>query len=228
MVVHRADPGPGLAGKVVAIDPGHNGGNGSHASEINRPVDAGGFKKACDTTGTETNAGYPESAYAFDVANRLAGVLRAAGATVVLTRASNDGVGPCIDQRAAIGNAAHADAAISIHADGGPASGRGFHVIEPALVRGFTEPIVEPSARLGTAVRDAFRDGTGMPVSTYIGRNGIDVRGDLGGLNLSQVPKVLVETGNMRNATDAELLTSPDWRQRAATALAAALGEFFT
>ena len=219
--------GPGLAGKIIAIDPGHNGGNASHPSEINRQVDAGGFSKACDTTGTATNAGYSEAAYTFDVATRLASVLRAAGATVVLTRDSNTGVGPCIDERAAIGNRAGADAAVSVHADGGPSGGRGFHVIEPALVKGYTEPIVEPSARLGTALRDAFAADTPMPTSTYIGKNGIDVRGDLGGLNLSKVPKVFIETGNMRNATDAALLSSPDFRQQAAEAIAAGLAAYF-
>src|SRR4051794_24938549 len=90
----------GLAGAVIAVDPGHNGANGSHPSEINRQVDAGGFKKACDTTGTATNAGLTEVAYTFDVATRLAAVLRAAGATVVLTRSNNSGVGPCVDERA--------------------------------------------------------------------------------------------------------------------------------
>ena len=50
------------------------------------------------------------------------------GARVVLTRTSDTGWGPCITERAAIANRAHADAAISIHADGGPATGRGYHV----------------------------------------------------------------------------------------------------
>ncbi|MDQ1396698.1 MAG: N-acetylmuramoyl-L-alanine amidase, partial [Acidimicrobiaceae bacterium] len=76
-------------------------------------------------------------------------------------------------------------------------------------------------------VRDAYRDGTGMPFATYIGREGIDVRGDLGGLNLSHVPKVFVETGNMRNATDAALLTDPGFRDRAAHALAVGIAAYF-
>jgi hypothetical protein len=38
------------------------------------------------------------------------------------------------------------------------------------------------------------------------------------------VPKVFVETGNMRNATDASLLESADFRQREAEALAAGSG----
>jgi N-acetylmuramoyl-L-alanine amidase len=76
--------------------------------------------KACDTAGAQTDAGYPEHAFTFNVAMRLARLLRAEGATVVLTRPNDHGVGPCVTQRAAIGNRAHADAAISIHADGGP------------------------------------------------------------------------------------------------------------
>ena len=101
-----------LQGRTVVIDPGHNGANWSHPAEINRLVDAGGFRKACDTTGTSTADGYTEAAYNLDVAQRLARILRRDGANVVLTRTSNDGVGPCIDERAAIGNRAHADAAI--------------------------------------------------------------------------------------------------------------------
>ena len=152
-------------------------------------------------------------------------MLQAAGANVVMTRTTNDGWGPCIDERAAIGNRAHADAAISIHADGGPAGGRGFHVLMPALVAGYTDDIYSASHTLGVDVRDAFL-ATGMPTSTYYATDGLAERTDLGGLNLSNVPKVFVETGNMRNATDAALLESADFRQREAQALAAALGHF--
>jgi N-acetylmuramoyl-L-alanine amidase len=110
---------------VVVIDPGHDGGNGRHTAQINRRVDVGNGRKACDTTGTQTNAGYAESAYTFDVSVRLASLLRAAGATLVLTRNNDTGVGPCITERAAIGNRAAADAAISIHGDGAPSSPTG-------------------------------------------------------------------------------------------------------
>jgi N-acetylmuramoyl-L-alanine amidase len=37
-----------------------------------------------------------------------------------LSRDSDNGVGPCVDQRAAMANAMHPDAIASIHADGGP------------------------------------------------------------------------------------------------------------
>lgn len=215
-----------VSGKVILLDPGHNGGNYKHPEVINKNVDAVTEQKPCDTTGTETNDGYTEPAYTFDVAVRMRTLLEAAGAKVVMTRPDNAGVGPCITERADIGNRAHADAAVSIHADGGPASGRGFHVILPAVVKGHTEPIVEPSRRLGLDLRAAYEAGTGMPRSTYIGKDGIDVRDDLGGLNWSTIPKVFIETGNMRNATDAALLKSADFRQKVAVALCQGLADF--
>jgi N-acetylmuramoyl-L-alanine amidase len=215
-----------LAGKTVTVDPGHNGGNYLHPAEINRLVNAGTLRKACDTTGTATDGGYSEAAYNFDVALRLARILRVEGARVVLTRTTNTGWGPCITERAAIGNRAHADAAISIHADGGPASGRGFHVIYPPSIAHLTDDIAAASRRLAIAVRNAFASGTGEPYATYVARDGLDVRSDLGGLNLSNVPKVFIETGNMRNAVDAARLESAGYREREAEALARGIAAF--
>jgi N-acetylmuramoyl-L-alanine amidase len=227
-IAHVARPAGPLRGKVVVIDPGHNGGNAAAPDAINRLVPAGGFMKACDTTGTATDAGYNEAEFNFDVALRVAAILRREGAHVVLTRSSNDGVGPCVNERAAIGNRAHADAAISIHADGAPASGQGFHVIEPALVAGYNDAIIAASARLGGILRDEMATGSGLVPSTYLGHDGIDVRGDLGGLNLSAVPKVFLESGNMRNPHDAGLQTDPAWRDRLAHVIAAALTLYLT
>jgi N-acetylmuramoyl-L-alanine amidase len=136
-----------LSGKVIVLDPGHNPGNPAQPTRMNHLVDAGGFLKACDTSGTSTDGGYPESSFTLDVAQHAAADLRQMGATVVLTRDATTPFGPCITARAAIGNRAHAQVAVSIHADGGPASGAGFHVIGPAPVSwktGNNSPIVAP------------------------------------------------------------------------------------
>jgi N-acetylmuramoyl-L-alanine amidase len=217
---------PSLQGKTIAIDPGHNGMNYAHTAEINRLVDAGTLRKACDTTGTETADGYTEAAYTLDVSLRLAALLRRAGARVVMTRTTNTGWGPCITERAAIGNRAHAQAAISIHADGGPPTGRGFHVIYPPAIKGLTDDIASASYRLALDIRRSYNQRTGMPYATYLGHQGLDQRSDLGGLNLSNVPKVLIETGNMRNTTDAGLLKTAAFRQNAAEGLARGLAAF--
>ncbi|MGB0873580.1 MAG: N-acetylmuramoyl-L-alanine amidase [Solirubrobacterales bacterium] len=215
-----------LDAKTIVLDPGHNGGNAANPKKINKKVPAGGFRKECDTTGTTTSDGkLSEHAFNWDMARRLKKLLEARGAKVVLTRKNDRGVGPCIDRRAAIGNRAKADAVLSIHADGGPASGRGFHLIHPGKVSGYTEPIVKPSKRLALDMRTELIR-AGMARANYIGKNGLSQRTDLGGLNLSKVPKVFVELGNMRNRADAKRLKSRSWRQATARALRDGLARY--
>lgn len=218
-----------LAGKTVVIDPGHNGDNEAHPEIINKLVDAGnGVRKPCNTTGTAGVDGFTEAAFNWDVAQRLRGLLQAAGAKVILTRANNTGVGPCITERAATANNNHADLMLSIHADGAPVKDRGFHVI--------TQPhppvdaaTVAASQRLGHAVVTAYHDRTGLPYANYVGTEGmVTDRGDLGGLNLSTRPAALIECGNMRNATDESYLHSADGQEAIASALAAAISTYLT
>ena len=216
-----------VRGKVIVVDPGHNGGNADHPDQINKPVSIGNGRKACDTTGTVTSDGFREHAFTWDLANRLAKVLRDKGAEVRLTRENDRGVGPCITERAATGGRVGADAAVSVHGDGGPASGRGFHVIVPLPVGGNTS-IVDDSVRLGKAMRAAYRSGTGLPYSTYIGEDGLDQRDDLGGLNLAKVPTAFVECGNMNNEQDAAKMSDPSFRQRMANALAQGFETYFS
>ena len=112
--------------------------------------------------------GYSEAAFTWDVSNRLAKILKSRGATVKLTRDGNSGVGPCITQRAAIGNRAKADAAISVHADGSATANHGFHVIMPKKINGPVDPVVgPPGSSASTCGR--LQEGTGLPYSTYIG-----------------------------------------------------------
>ena len=218
-----------LAGRTIVLNPGHNGGNGGAPGAINRQVPIGqGQTKACDTTGTSTNGGYAEAAYAWDVAVRARRILRKRGARVVFTRSDNHSIGPCVDQRARIANRAHADATVSIHADGGPASGFGFHVIEPARIRGLTDDIFTRSHRLAVDLRSAFRRRTGEPYANYIARHGLDRRSDLGGLRLADVPSVFIETGNMRNAGDAARMVRSSYRLTVARGIADGIQRFLS
>ena len=216
-----------MSGKVVVLDPGHNGGNASHPAQINALVPAGrGQEKACNTTGTATNAGYSEHAFNWDVANRVEAELQAKGVTVVMTRSSDTGVGPCVNQRAAVGNNANAAAVVSIHADGSLAAGaHGFHVE-------YSSPPLNaeqgaPSIQLATTLRDNVH-AAGFALANYIGSNGLFGRDDLGGLNLSDRPTVLIECGNMRDAADAAVLSSADGRQRIADAITACILAYLT
>lgn len=219
--------GQPLSGKVVVLDPGHNLNN---SSSINNLVNAGnGVFKACDTTGTSTNAGYPEHAFTWDVANRAAALLRAEGATVILTRPNDTSIGPCITTRAQIGNDAHANAFIAIHADGGPAGGHGFFVMQPPP----NNPNVNPggaaqSRVLATVMHDTFHAVTGYPYSTYIANGYYPNTTITGTINLSHGPVITIECLNMRNAGDAAIATNPTDRQRIAAGIAAGVTAFLT
>lgn len=218
--------GGSLAGKVVVLDPGHDGGNETHAAEIAQLVPQGfGQYKACDTTGTNGNNGYTEHQFTFAVALDVEALLQKRGITVILTRTNDTGVGPCVDQRAAIGNNAHADAAVSIHADGYDGNGHGYQILEAVKSVGGPSAYTA-SHELGTFMHTEFDAESGLTPSTYAGTDGYEPRDDIAGLNLSVVPKVLVECGNMRDAGDLALEESPVGQAHMAQAIADAIVAF--
>jgi N-acetylmuramoyl-L-alanine amidase len=216
-----------LAGEVVGIDPGHNGGNFSDPGFIDKPVWNGREEEACDTTGTETDGGYTEARFNFNVASYLRADLIAAGAEVVMTRRSNHGVGPCITRRARILDRAHSDVAIDIHADGGPAGGRGVAILTP-VPDGPNDRVIAASKRFGRILLRRYTKLTGVPISDYDGTDGFAPRDNLAGLNLTTVPKVLIECVNMRNAAEAARLVKPSFQRLAAESMAAAITAFLS
>lgn len=208
-----------LAGVVVVVDPGHNGANGSHTAEINRLVDAGGFRKACNTTGT-AEGGLTESRYNWETAQVLRDVLQARGARVVLTRTSDDGWGPCVDQRALTAQREHADVLVSIHADGADVGASGFHVITPATGPTVTAATRAASAALAASVRDALVAQRLTPATYVGGDRGVVERDDIATVNLAGVPAVMLESGNMHNPDDLAVLATDAGRRRIAQGLA--------
>ncbi|GAA1080178.1 Rv3717 family N-acetylmuramoyl-L-alanine amidase [Tsukamurella spumae] len=222
-LVNNAAPlGAGtLTGKKIFVDPGHNGANDA---SIDKQVPTGrGGTKPCQTTGTTSVNGVPEHTFNYAVAYKLYQVLTAAGAQVMLSRTDDTSVGPCIDARAAAANTWGADAAVSIHADGSAPGNRGFHVnlSSPPLnaVQQNADPVY------AKAMVAALTTG-GFTPATYIGSGGLYPRSDLAGLNLSTVPSVLVEAGNLKDASEAKVLESADGQQRLADAIAAGIAAY--
>jgi N-acetylmuramoyl-L-alanine amidase len=204
---------------VVVLDPGHNGGNAAAPAAINAPVpDGAGGTKACNTTGTATDAGYPEHAFTWDVALRTRDLLTAAGVEVVLSRPDDTGVGPCVDVRGALPGQVGAAAFVGIHGDGAAAGAHGFHVITSSLDPAGAQVAAGTDA-LAVDLRDALAPV--VPPADYVGSGGLDDRDDLAALNLAETPAVYVECGNMRNAADAALMSSAAGRQAIAERLAA-------
>ena len=193
-----------LAGKTIVLDAGHGA---SVDGPLTRQVPNGrGGTKDCQTSGTSTNDGFGEHTFNWDVVSRMRDELTAQGATVVLTRSDDTGPVPCVDARAKIANDAQPAVIVSIHGDGGPPSGHGFHVNYSS------PPLNAAQAGVVTGLAPVMRDAlvaSGLTPSNYIGSDGLYGRADLAGLNLADYPEVLVELGNMRNAEDAAKMSSP-------------------
>ncbi len=210
-----------VAGMVVFIDPGHNG---SNDASITRQVPTGrGGTKDCQASGTSTNTGYQEHTFTWDTALRVRAALNALGVRTAMSRSNDTGLGPCVDERANMANALHPNAVVSLHADGGPPSGRGFHVNYSAPP--LNQVQAGPSVQFARIMRDQLQ-ASGIPPANYIGQNGLYGRSDLAGLNLAQYPSILVELGNMKNPADSALMESPEGRQKYADAVVRGVAGF--
>ena len=206
---------------IVFLDPGHSGADDAPMGQ-QVPTGRGGTK-SCQASGISTDDGYPEHTLTWDTTLRIRQALTALGVRTAMSRGDDSGVGPCVDERAAMANALHPNAILSIHADGGPPTGRGFHII-------YSNPPLN-AAQAGPAVQFAqvMRDqlaGSGFVPATYIGSNGLNPRSDVAGLNLAQFPSILVELGNMKNPADSALMKTPDGRQKYADAVVRGIAGF--
>jgi N-acetylmuramoyl-L-alanine amidase len=218
-LVSAVDPATGSAatditGMSVFLDPGHSGANDA---SITRQVPNGrDGTKECQTTGTATGDGYAEHTFNWDVVQKVSDHLTGMGVRTQLSRDNDSSVGPCVDQRADMANAMHPDAIVSIHADGAPQSGHGFHVnySDPPL----NDAQKGPSVQLATRMRDSLA-AAGLQPSNYIGADGLYGRADLAGLNLAKFPAVLVELGNMKNSDEAARMESDSGRTDYAAAV---------
>ncbi|WP_319457618.1 MULTISPECIES: Rv3717 family N-acetylmuramoyl-L-alanine amidase [unclassified Mycobacterium] len=210
-----------IAGMIVFLDPGHNGANDASLTK-QVPTGRGGTKD-CQTSGTTTDGGYSEHSFNWETVLRIRQELTALGVRTAMSRGDDTSVAACVDERAAMANALRPDAIVSIHADGGPATGRGFHV-------NYSSPPLNdvqkgPSVQFAQIMRDQLQ-ASGLMPSNYIGQAGLLPRADLTGLNLAQFPSVLVELGNMKNPADAALIESPEGRQKYADAVVKGIAGF--
>lgn len=218
--ITHAAPG-NIAGMIVFLDPGHNGANDASMTK-QVPTGRGGTKD-CQASGTSTESGFPEHTFNWDTVLLIRQALTQLGVRTAMSRGNDDQVGPCVDERAAMANSFAPNAIVSIHADGGPANGRGFHVLysSPPL----NQAQAGPSVQFARIMRDALAS-SGIPPATYIGTDGLNPRADIAGLNLAQYPSILVEMGNMKNPVDSALMESPEGRQKYAAAVVQGIAAF--
>lgn len=217
-----------LTGKLIVIDAGHTGGWTSAWGTRKVPNGTGGTKP-CNSSGTATRSGYAEHEYNFDQAAALAAVLRDRGATVVLNRGDDTTATDqlCVDHRADKANKRKADLLISLHADGNLGSShRGFHIIISTVMKG-GPTVIARSKTLAKDLRHSLETQTDLPRSNYIGAGtAYSLRSDIATLNFSERPAVMMELGNMMNASDAAAFTSARSRKHIAEALADGIETF--
>lgn len=212
-----------IAGKIVFLDPGHNGANDA---SISRQVPTGrGGTKECQTTGTATDSGYPEHTFNWNTVLQIREQLSQLGVRTAMSRGNDDALGPCVDQRAAMANALRPDAIVSIHADGGPPDGHGFHVNYSAPP--LNDAQAGPAVTFARTMRDQLV-ASGMQPSTYRGSDGLYGRSDLAGLNLAAYPSILIEMGNMKHPGDAAMLTSQQGQATYASAVVRGISAYLS
>ncbi|MGN1008521.1 MAG: N-acetylmuramoyl-L-alanine amidase [Butyricicoccus sp.] len=208
------EPVPGeLDGMVICLDPGH-GITGASGQEKLSPLS--GETKAAYVSGT-SGAQITEEALNLQVALRLRDQLESMGATVILTRETNEVTVSNIE-RAQIANQAGADVCVRIHADGiDDRSVHGVSVLIPSGSLLGTPSIEQPSAALGQLMVDAVAAQTGAK------NRGTTARTDLTGFNWSEVPCVLLEMGFLTNAAEEANLIDPAYQDKIAHGVAEAL-----
>lgn len=140
-----------------------------------------------------------------------------------MSRGNDDALGPCVDRRAAMANALSPDAVVSLHPDGAPPSGRGFHV-------NYSDPPLNsaqsgPAAQFAQVMRDQLV-ASRLQTSTYRGTDGLYGRSDLAGLNLATYPSILIECGNMKNPTEAAQMEGANGRATYASAVARGISAY--
>lgn len=207
-----------LSGWRIALDPGHNGGNADNPATINQLVSDGRDQlKPCNTAGTATASGYAEHEFTLDVALLLRLELEHLGATVLMTREDDDGVGPCVDVRGRFAEDVDADLMVSIHGNGSVNQHtEGFFAIvaDPAISASQGRPSHDLAEDLLAALSAA-----GLTPSTSV-PDALSERPDLATLNFARRPAVMLELGEMRNPDEAAFMESEEGQQIYASAIA--------
>lgn len=217
--------GTALAGKTIFLDPGHQA-SAAGRSLSAQVSDGRGGKKDCQTTGATGVNGAKEHTVNWQVTQLVKAGLESQGARVVLSRPDDVGWGGCVDERAAAASRSGAAVAVSLHADstsrGADGAKKGFHMIVPSLpIPDATVNRVQSGEgrKASTVMRDSFL-AAGFPSANYAGvNNGIQTRPDIAAVNLTKVPAVFIEMGNLSNPAEAAALAGRDGQLKYATAI---------
>jgi N-acetylmuramoyl-L-alanine amidase len=199
-------------GRVIVIDPGHGGMNAGTLSVMDRR---------------------PEKEFTLDWAKRLQPLLEREGWQVMLTR-TND-VDVALSNRVTFAESRHADLFLSLHfnslaPDQKPVGLATFCLtpvgIPSTLTRGYPDVLTQSfpnnsfdthNVQLAELLQRSLLRATGLE------DRGVNRARFIGVLRGQRRPSVLIEAGFLSNPHEASRIESPDFRQKLAEAVAAAL-----
>lgn len=190
---------PDLDGRLVVIDPGH-----------------GNFKSGgwTDPGAIGSRSGLHEADLVLEMGLKVAELLQARGAKVLLTRRGNAWL--TLEERAQLANQAGADVFVSIHANSS---------VDP----GYSGSSVYYYAPGGSqrAQRMKLASCLQRQLLLELGRNDQGVREyDFSVLRHTTVPSALVEVAYLSNPEEERLLGNAEFRQKAAEAIAAGITDY--
>jgi N-acetylmuramoyl-L-alanine amidase len=207
------DPPPAFGtNRVVVIDPGHGGANGGTVSVGDRR---------------------PEKEFTLDWARRLQPLLEQEGWQVLLTR-TND-VDVALSNRVAVAESHHADLFISLHfnsvAPDQKPVGLATFCLTPmgmpsTVTRGFSDILFQSFPNNGFDTQNvqlAERLQRSLLHATGLEDHGVNRARFIGVLRGQHRPSVLIEAGFLSNPREAKRIEQPEFRQKLAEAVAAAL-----
>ncbi len=188
----------GLEGKVIVLDPGHGG------------SDPGAIGKVLGVTDADIG---------LTVAQKLRDMLKADGATVLMTRSTD--VRVTLPERSKVANDAEADMFISIHGNSSTnTSANGIQVYYYAP-SGNANLYAQSYVRktLANKVSEGLKDSTGTKSDVRTGNYAV--------IRETDRPCLLVETGFLSNAAEEALLAKDSYRQKLAQGIYEGIVEYF-
>jgi len=203
-----AGVGP-LAGRVVAVDPGHGG----------------------KDPGASAN-GLDEKQVTIGVGLDLRQLLLDAGATVVMTRTSDVTVGAPDDPhdglqvRSDMANQNRADLFVSIHANAAPDPGHSGVTTYFGQACGYVSSALRSPILIARSYRLASHVESQVAQATGEVNDGVD-SADYWVLGNTTMPSILVETGFVTDPAEAARLATPSYRHKIARAVLAGIVDYF-
>ena len=203
-----------LAGLTIGIDPGHQA-KGNSAREPEAPGSSKMKKKV--SSGTQGRwSRVPEYEVNLAVGLLLRDLLREQGATVIMTRETND-VDISNVERAQLFNRKKVDYALRLHCNGkDDESVHGAFMLIPR-----ENPFAEDCKQAAALLLDSYCAATGAK------HLGVTKRSDQTGFNWCERMIVNIEMGHMTNKAEDARLTSPDYQKKMAQGLLDGICAYF-